>query len=436
MRNAWNAAGVVLVVAMASVMVSAGAAPRTSTPALRVDSQLVTPNPQAADCINKNEIGEAYWDGDASPELLRAAEGLSTFVHENPDVATGVAYCSDRTGILLFVPEVTSAVEQAVRDAQRELNDETETVDVVLAAAPLAPLQEAVDTLPGELLDEAGIISLGVDVITGGVTLRTASTGALESDAMARVLAEIESIDSDIPVLVEEEVGSAPVTFGTDRRNDVAPWNSSTEWTTSNGAVCSLGLPVTVAGTRMNMTAAHCTGSSGTHPASGASVGTQYTTTWTGTLDTYGDWKLLHNSTYANRVFSGAISGPTKSNWLPLVGINWAPLSLGSGLCTSGRTTGQICRYWVSGTTLRRNIEGHWVRHLVWLRHDGTPPYSGADSGGFRAGDSGGPCYYSNGSGGMMGAGTVSAGNGDSGGYLFYCAQVSGLKAWAPGAFF
>ncbi|ALJ21355.1 hypothetical protein AOA12_16175 [Microbacterium sp. No. 7] len=182
------------------------------------------------------------------------------------------------------------------------------------------------------------------------------------------------------------------------------------------------------------MTAAHCFGGSGVHPASEASVGNQYTTTWTGSLDAYGDWKLLYGSTYANHVFSGAISGPTMSSSLPIVGINWNPLAIGSGLCTSGRTTGQICRYWVKGTTLRRKIEGYWIRHLVWLRHDGTAPYDGEDSDGFRPGDSGGPCYYNNGSGGMIGAGTMTAENGSGGGYLFHCTQVSGLKAWPGGS--
>ncbi|ALJ21356.1 hypothetical protein [Microbacterium sp. No. 7] len=202
---------------------SAGATTVASPLVGSADSPLVTPDPRAVDCIKKNERGEPYWHGDASPGLLRAAEVLSAFVHENPDAATGVAYCSDRSGVLIFVPEVSSVVDQAVHRAQREVNDETETVDVVLVAAPLAPLQEAVDTVPSDLLDEAGIVSLGVDVLVGGVTLGIDPTSASASDAMSRVLAEIESIVPGALVRIEKEIDTAPVRFSVDRRNDVAP---------------------------------------------------------------------------------------------------------------------------------------------------------------------------------------------------------------------
>jgi len=390
----------------------------------------VRPDPHALECIKANEKGQQFWEEEATPEVRRAAERLSDFVSENSSIATGVAYCSDRRGLLLFAPNADPALRAIVLDVRYDLAEDGATVALVPVAEALEPLQQLVDTIPPEALERAGVSSIGVDIEAGGLSLTAMRPGAEHSPEMRMLLAQIDAEIPGVPVRLEDESDQPPVKFGFDRRNDAAPWYSSAEWAPSGGGLCSLGLPMTVNDAGVTMTAAHCSGASGKHPASGASVGKQYTTTWTANLDKYGDWKLLYNSSYAKRVYTGAITGTTKSQSHPIGGIRWAPLAKGDGLCTSGRTTGQICRYWVHATTLRTQIEGYWVRHLMQIRHDGTDPFNGWDSGGFRAGDSGGPCYYNNGSGKMIGAGTVSGENGDDGGTSFYCAQVSGVKAW------
>lgn len=139
-------------------------------------------------------------------------------------------------------------------------------------------------------------------------------------------------------------------------------------------------------------------------------VGNQYTTTWTGSLDNWGDWQIIYNGTSTNSrrfVYSSAL---TSENTHLISAMNFGTLPTGSALCVYGSSTAQTCRYYVTGNTGYYNEAGHWVFPGVQARHDfngdGKPDCS---TGSVTRGDSGGPVYYGNATG-VTGYALVSGG--------------------------
>ena len=196
------------------------------------------------------------------------------------------------------------------------------------------------------------------------------------------------------------------------------------------GGRCSSGVPITVNGTETEMTAGHCT--SGNYFNNGALIGTTDTTSYPGNANIYGDWKLLSGDPaedYALRTYSGGLSDQTN---LIINGAHWSNRPIGAGFCSSGSTTGQICRYFVTASTTTVSISNVTTGRLTRLRHDSTGG-SGYDTAGFRPGDSGGPCYCANGTGNVAVGGIITGYN-TSNLLHYYCTQLSGVRAWNSGA--
>ncbi|MFE6736279.1 hypothetical protein [Microbacterium sp. NPDC057650] len=384
-----------------------------------------------ASCLQYGEDGLPVFSGQASDELNAADVLISQLDEKYPETVLGSSFCSDYSGLVLFTTGTDKAIDKAVRGAKKLLA-KGEEIYVQKSTISLATAQKTISQLSSTVSEDTGVTAFAPDIFNSGVYVQVASKAAeskLRADKDLGVEARKASGEASIPI--RTVVSSDRPQTATTRWDDVAPWNMSTA-ITSAGMRCSLGVPVTINGSRMAVTAGHCPGTSFVHPGNGASAGTMHTTTWSANADIYGDWKLLRSSTYANRVFSGSLSS---SSWLPISGINWGTRSAGSQLCTSGSTTGQICRYFVRLTNVTANInDGTQVvttGHLTLMRHDSNAG-SAYDTNGFRGGDSGGPCYYADGNGGVTVAGTVSA----YGGTSYFCSQFTGLKKWAPGAHF
>lgn len=157
------------------------------------------------------------------------------------------------------------------------------------------------------------------------------------------------------------------------------------------GIKCSLGIPVTVNGIYGVLTAGHGDGTVFTTPV-GKFVGSMYTTSYPGNGKIYGDWKILYRGSYAPNIFNGAANTSSASS-LRISGATkrWP----GQGVCHSGQTTGQICRYFVTSVDSSLTAENVISTHQTMLYHDSNLDGS-SDCSGWIEGDSGGPVYSAN----------------------------------------
>lgn len=197
--------------------------------------------------------------------------------------------------------------------------------------------------------------------------------------------------------------------------------------------MCSLGVRVKISGVQMALTAGHCPGGSH-YTGGGVPAGNLYTTAYPGNAYLYGDWKLLSGVSYSGNVFNGGLYSSSK---LPGVGINFTPLPDGHKVCTSGRTTAQLCNFWVDDTSQSVTINGVTSGRQTRIIVDDQSTWNPQDCTGFDQGDSGGPVYYNNGSGGMMYVGLVKGVTwwwfGTQKRCSYYFTQLDGVRAWNSG---
>lgn len=217
-----------------------------------------------------------------------------------------------------------------------------------------------------------------------------------------------DDLDAEI-----QEMGAAVIEHNGDemgfaRSNMPAPF-------TAGGAIwkgsvrCSLNIPITRAnGTMGVLTGGHCgVGEWRTledNPNTedikeGLLVGSTALTTWPTSTPLYGDWQILQRGTsYANRIYTGI--DPWSKTTAPIVGVRTVNPLLKSQYCSSGSTTGQVCRYFVVGLDVERtypiepnSATGIGVSHLIDLQHSNDQVYGKWDTQGWAGGDSGGPIY-------------------------------------------
>lgn len=379
---------------------------------------------EEGECIQLDSQGAQHWSGKPTDELLTQGDALQELADRNQDTTTGVSYCSNYEGVAIFVTTPNLDLLKQISEIENKYpNVPVHTTEV---QASLAELLNIISNVFKEFGDSAKIVDIGPHMYSGGLDIGISGEAwPLSSDMQRNINSLIEQIHgSSVPLIFYES--GAPV--DSTRKADSSPYWMGAELI-SGGAACSAGVPIYVAGSRKLLTAGHCTGTSFTN--NGTVVGTQYTTSYPGNQNIYGDFKLLQGKSYALRVFSGSMSSNAS---LPISGGTWGARPNGSGMCVSGRTTAQTCRYFVSGTYRTFNGAGHQVR----MYHDSNLDGLG-DNNGWQPGDSGGPCYHANGGGGVIVNGIVKgrtlpivgAGNATT----YWCTQLSGVRAWNSSAY-
>jgi hypothetical protein len=379
--------------------------------------------------------GEQVWSGEESSELTAMSDALSAIADANREAVAGVALCSARDGATVFVAqpsEALSAEIAAVAGAHPSLTVATQDV-----AAGAGAVMNAGFTLKEEADYGPSITMIGVDVYTGGliiaidpaVDLAVAGESIAES-IHARV---VEVAGVDLPIAVEFDGADVDAT----RQADSAPWWMGSELRYTSGGethFCSTGVPIKTGGVTRLLTAGHCNGSTFTN--NGTQVGTLFTTAWNTdnnltNSDIYGDWRLIGGSTYAKRVWNGPLTGPLSTATMAITSANWGTRPAGTALCTSGRSTGQVCRCFVTIAETMVNVGGVDTYPVNRMRHDSNNG-SASDTNGFSGGDSGGPCYYADGNGGVIANGIVTSHNPTRSRYS--CTLLEGVRNWNSGA--
>lgn len=385
--------------------------------------------------------------GQVSPETQEAADAISALVESSPDQYTGVRITGPET-VTVVLPEGPAFDQRsaAVRgNGARVAGGESVSVKVEQGKRSLADVRRAKAEIGG--LIRAGryqgkITGVGIDPGSGrAVAYATAGSDEARVDLKRR-------FGESVVFRAAPEARFAE----RDRSRDSAPhragagirlWNPQH---TGYGAICSTSFPVVKDGIRHMLTAAHCLPGSTTYPRAWAATFTSATppstsyyfgakTTTTmggelgyptdGTQDVYGDFALLQGSSYVNAVYNCAnLSGSCSE--LLVGAVNWGIPANGTSVCTSGRTTGQICRQIITDSDWEGYVEGLYLRHMALIQsdQDGDGSY---DCTAVQGGDSGGAVYNAiSGSSQVRALGVISA----SGSCHSLFTRLSGVKAW------
>lgn len=402
----------------------------------------------------ENAEGERIWFGQISGDVEAASETLATLAAQHEDLTAGVSLTSDSRMIEVYVTShgrrvLTSKMRRAVGSKF------TKIVRVITVEHSTDELLRAQQSIPDATWESLNMTSVAPSVEHNGLVIGIAApnedsavhgpsaegsaSGKLARRATPGPADRIDQINLDVPVrFVEGETSDPAYT----RRSDAAPYYGGAE-IIRNGTYCSLGFPITVGSAKYAVTAGHC--GLGTFYNNGVKVGTTHTTTWTATAARYGDWQLLKGSTYGMSVYNGAV---TSSSSLRISRGNYGSRANGSALCTSGRTTGQICRYRVkdSHVTKRARVsetQTTKVGYLTELISDPNDDGVGTCTG-FKSGDSGGPAYYADtstpGSVVVLGvihgetASEISKSGGKCSSARYYISELKGVRAWNSNA--
>ncbi|MDO4606618.1 MAG: hypothetical protein Q4B12_04790 [Bowdeniella nasicola] len=381
-----------------------------------------------------DEAGARVWTGEESSEMRRVMDDVTAVLSEHENVFGGSALTSNKELLEVYAtPKAGPQLDVLKRSLGADFDRYVRVIEVERSLDELVVLAQEV----GDQAGDTRLVEIGPDVVTNGLVV-----GIDESAVGADAVMSAEDITNQVPNvanLVEDlEAKGVPVriepapqaTFATTRGNDYSRFFGG-------GAIvrdrlrCSLGFPIVAKGKKGALTAGHCGNGTYKNPGSNATVGGTHTTTWTSTASRYGDWQVLTGSTYATKLFNGPLES---SSVLPISRGNFGSRPVGSQLCTSGSTTGALCRFIVKGVHVTRNVDGVKVGWLTTAMHD--PNFDGIGTcTGIRKGDSGGPVYYASPTKpgavevlGIVTASATSSGNCNRAPYFF--TELKGVRQW------
>lgn len=400
-------------------------------------SVLVTPasgvaSPDAQPCANVVDAkGNRTWQGEPTPELEEVGNDLQDIADTHPEAISGVSFCSDFSGVEIYVKGGDRRVDARIsrvtkrnptvlvhrRTAENSLND------------LLVAQEEVREEAKGD--SEHAVAGIGPDIENDGLVVTVDATPEDERELVDPTSRQAERLRTRLNPRVPVRFRAARDSeHSVTRLADAPPWTMSARIYSNSGGRCSLGVRIRLykGGPKKALTAGHCRGTLFSN--NNRIVGRQYTTTYPGNAIKYGDWKILDGSTYRMKVFTSGSLGAHKT--MKVVGGSYGGRPNGSGICTSGGTTAQVCRYRVIGSYRIEDIEGVGQSHMLEMHHD-THWNGNSDQGGFKKGDSGGPCYFASGDGvRVVGVVTGRIQWPWTIGSSYYCTQLSGVRAWAP----
>lgn len=378
----------------------------------------------------QTEPGSYEFIGSPGRDALAASEELSNYFSEHRDSWAGVHFCRDYSGLAVYIAYQDDASKKVIGDVSAHYPK----VGIHVYKSRFSSLEFEAAEQAALDRDPSAVMSANSDPENGRVVVESSgvTSSRLGKQASVRVMSSVPRVARKVNGRVEVPIvyirtgieGKNAATRG----NDAPPFSAGAD-IRAEGLMCSLGPRVRLGGKYMMLTAGHCPG--GTHytPAK-RPVGNQYTTAYPGNANVYGDWKLIAGKSYSPNVYN---AGNSSSLRHPGAGLYFGGLAVGRQLCSSGRTTGQICGYIVQGNFSRSKLDGVTAGHQIKLaKQEGRWNSHGCN--GTRGGDSGGPMYYNNGSGKMVYVGLVRGYSwwkpGTQKRCTYYATQLSGVRAW------
>lgn len=390
-----------------------------------------------------DQYGFRAYHGEPSPELARLSDEISEWIAEHETTYAGSAFLADYSGLEVYRKHGENTTDSQLNDII-QASHAGDQVRIIEVNHSLAELQTAIEEMALTSVNRPEILNLGISAVDN--TIRVKLDPKMVEDADLNVIAsDIQDTLSHLqeraatPIIPIVKYADLPVgTTEATRTNDSSPFYMGGRIVPVNGAqtACSLGVPMTLNGTFMVLTAGHCTAPSWKNP-NGNFVGSVYTTAYNpnpalSNTHRFGDWKLLRGRNYAMRVFS---AGMQSSASLPISGGTWAPRAEGAELCKSGGTTGSHCRLVVLDTRQIQTLGTHRSAYTTRVRYD--PDRNGSYVCGATAGgDSGGTYYYADGNGGVIAygihRGRTYNGTSPQTNCIYHAVELAGVRAWAP----
>lgn len=400
----------------------------------------------ATDKYVVEDVDERTWsaampDGAASTEAV-----VSKVIAEHPDVLAGAAFTSGYQSLEVYA---TDSMDSAVM----ELNDRLRATDAAPFPVVIVPSQQSMSDYEANLqyLSEAvAALGLKATVSFNGVDGKMSVAAAVPAEKLtateAKVDANVNALlgasrffgSARIPIEMSELPADFDLQPARSRMEDQEYWTMGAAiGTEANGYNnCTLGPPITIDGRYYAATAGHC----GTGPFYNNSkdrwVGTTHSNQFapfTDKMRNRGDWQLITGSHYSLFTYTGGQWDGLRRS--AMTG-NFEKRAVGSQLCSSGKMTGQYCRYFVleHGTLLGTSIGD--VGMLTFTKHDQDLDGVG-DCMATVGGDSGGPWYHAVngeltvdgftwGAGGNLGAGNT--------GCRYYMTRLETIRLYYPKA--
>lgn len=172
-----------------------------------------TPNPEvsdtprsavAVDCMKFDSDGDPLWEGPgASAEIRAAGDALSNLTYENPDIATGVSFCTDRNGVIFFTTEMTAKFERIVENLQSTLGKD-ESIRVEIRPFSQEELSSLQDSVGGQAFSSTEIRSIAPDFYTGGFVIAFSNPDSEATAVSVTLLGEAfrEAAGENVPLRV------------------------------------------------------------------------------------------------------------------------------------------------------------------------------------------------------------------------------------------
>ncbi|KQQ93025.1 hypothetical protein ASF62_14760 [Leifsonia sp. Leaf325] len=158
----------------------------------------------ASGCITFDESGNQTWSGTAGSAIGPLGDALQALADAHQDQVAGVAYCSDYSGVAIFVASPDAALLAAIDGIAADSGNLA--VGVQEVAAPLTDLLPLVSTVMGSPALEGSVTGGGPDVYTGGLRILVDDGHWPLSDEMReRVETVVRTANgSDLPLRYEQ----------------------------------------------------------------------------------------------------------------------------------------------------------------------------------------------------------------------------------------
>ncbi|MGN6723322.1 MAG: hypothetical protein ACTHJM_12000 [Marmoricola sp.] len=165
-------------------------------------SAMDAPSPNEAGCIEMNGSGDQAGHGTAPQGLQRLGDELARLADRNHAQVSGVAYCSDRSGVAIFVAKPSAEVLSSIDAIQRRYPRLSVVVREV--AAGLTAQLDASARITKQFRDF--ISGVGPDPYTGGILISLLPSAAPLSKGLRDQMVAVATRGGRVAMPISTEV--------------------------------------------------------------------------------------------------------------------------------------------------------------------------------------------------------------------------------------
>jgi hypothetical protein len=159
--------------------------------------------PEEKPCREFDDSGKELAYGEFSDRAVVMGDDLSLIWEEHSSTVAGVAYCSDRAGLAVYLKPGASEVERLFKDVGAKYPELSLHIEYVPRSYD--ELQDLVSQVVAAGFEELGLAGIGPDVYTGGLLLAVQGYGDRADLAPDQAIADAEAavravVGNDVPL--------------------------------------------------------------------------------------------------------------------------------------------------------------------------------------------------------------------------------------------